>query len=183
MKWVFATGALSGLCVLAWFITWLWGPYDTNYVVDDLHGLPEDLAFVRKKAAKFMKQHILGHDWRRNVSGSAHPALGRLSSVDPLILIRDSSHRIRAVLLHVKGSSRMFFFSFSFIFSVNSYFMPLWVWHSLLWGRDSALLRIALVWLWLELQAVLANSQCHLREEWVGACLCINHLNPFFCVI
>jgi len=53
-------GTLSGLLVLAIYFQWLWSG-STNYVTDDYHGLPDELTFVKKSAARFLKQHVLGN--------------------------------------------------------------------------------------------------------------------------
>lgn len=54
-------GTLTALVCLAWFFNWLWSGHDGNYVVDDLHGLPDDLALVKKATGKFIKQHFMGY--------------------------------------------------------------------------------------------------------------------------
>lgn len=60
-KGLAVSGTLAGLCLLGFFFRWLWGPKNTGFVNDDLHGLPDELAFIRKSTGQFLKQHFLGH--------------------------------------------------------------------------------------------------------------------------
>lgn len=55
-------GSLTALLLLGFFFSWVWGPSNAGYVIDDYKGLPEELSMVRRATSRFLKQHILGHE-------------------------------------------------------------------------------------------------------------------------